>query len=473
MRIPDWRNLGLTKGVLPEPGPEANRLVVWVPGRCAGRFRHWERVSSVARAEIFVAEGLCLTAATSLPARQRVGGFWGKLWSRFAPGHETPTWLLPGGGSAEQCGQRQTGLLLVWAEHPSAAPDETGLRARWPESNGVRRLGDNLFLVSGVGLPKPAAAAESPAPPPGCPRQQAGQLLAAARQRGDRPGEATALTDLGVVLRREGEAAQARALLEEALALARELGDLSRERDALGNLGLAHLAAGQAPPALACFEQELAMARAAGDPFAHKSAWEHLGWAHLNRRDFPQARACLEQALALARAAGDRPHEADLLWYLAIGHAEQGRRGQAIAHAQAAVDLLRQGGKPQARTLADHLEKYRRGESGGGLRDGADVTGGAPPGVFMSEVIVASAGPASQAGGGPGLLRMALSAVQALTRYLGSGCRTVAAPIHRQRLASCAACEHHTGVRCLLCGCFTGIKAWLPHEECPLGKWPA
>ena len=37
-------------------------------------------------------------------------------------------------------------------------------------------------------------------------------------------------------------------------------------------------------------------------------------------------------------------------------------------------------------------------------------------------------------------------------------------------IRTCAGCEHHTGVRCKLCGCFTNAKAWLPHEACPLGK---
>ena len=28
-------------------------------------------------------------------------------------------------------------------------------------------------------------------------------------------------------------------------------------------------------------------------------------------------------------------------------------------------------------------------------------------------------------------------------------------------------------VRCRACGCFTAVKARLPHEHCPAGKWPA
>ncbi|MEE3219699.1 MAG: hypothetical protein VX257_05520 [Planctomycetota bacterium] len=24
-----------------------------------------------------------------------------------------------------------------------------------------------------------------------------------------------------------------------------------------------------------------------------------------------------------------------------------------------------------------------------------------------------------------------------------------------------------------MCGCFTDLKAKMPHEDCPIGKWPA
>jgi hypothetical protein len=76
------------------------------------------------------------------------------------------------------------------------------------------------------------------------PRQQAEQRLAAARGRGDRPAEATALTDLGLVLVYEGQAGPALPLLEGALALAGRLGDPGREADPR-IIGLSHGKAGR------------------------------------------------------------------------------------------------------------------------------------------------------------------------------------------------------------------------------------
>ena len=61
---------------------------------------------------------------------------------------------------------------------------------------------------------------------------------------------------------------------------------------------------------------------------------------------------------------------------------------------------------------------------------------------------------------------------QAAARFVGGGMRTVPAETRRVRLATCEACEHHTGTRCRLCGCFTAVKTQLPHERCPVAKWP-
>jgi hypothetical protein len=68
---------------------------------------------------------------------------------------------------------------------------------------------------------------------------------------------------------------------------------------------------------------------------------------------------------------------------------------------------------------------------------------------------------------------MALSAEKSMARFTGSGGKTVAGTVLQKRLRTCVACEHHTGLRCRLCGCFTNVKARLAHEECPIKKWTA
>ncbi|TMQ34355.1 MAG: tetratricopeptide repeat protein [Planctomycetota bacterium] len=470
MKSPDWQKLVFNKGILREPIPGNDRVVLWLPVRREGGFQYWERIGSVARTTVSTEQGLCATAATAVSARQRVGGLFGGWLGRLrrAPGEQS--WMLPSGGSAEQCGERQTDLLLVWAQDESVQVDEERIKSRWPQARKFLPIAANLFLVYGIELPG-ARNDGGAAYAQGNPREQADRMLADARRTGDRHGEASALTDLGIMSMHEGNEAQAVAFLEEAWALARQLADRSRENDILPNLGMATLAIGQTQRAQQLFEQALAYARNSGDRFSEKAALQGLGlsWAVLG--DPAQAITYLEQALALARELNDWQQESTLLWYLGIGHATLGQREQAIFYAQQAVDLMDRLKKPEADLYAEHLRKYKL--------TGADRLFGSAVlpqefafgGSIVTTVTAAQPVPAQNAAG-PGILQMAFTAARSMTKFLGSGMKTVTNEARHKRLQTCQTCEHFTGLRCRVCGCFVNVKSRLPHEDCPIGKWP-
>jgi hypothetical protein len=144
-----------------------------------------------------------------------------------------------------------------------------------------------------------------------------------------------------------------------------------------------------------------------------------------------------------------------LLWHLAVADAEAGQRLQAILHAQAAVSLMREMGNPKVQVYGEYLDKYRL-DGAAGLKKEPVAVGGSSgqPGV-----ISAGASQAAAPAHGPGLLRMALSAAKSLTKFVGSGMKRVPVETREKRLATCASCPHHTGVRCKLCGCGTVIPA--------------
>jgi hypothetical protein len=183
--------------------------------------------------------------------------------------------------------------------------------------------------------------------------------------------------------------------------------------------------------------------------------------------------------LSLARELGDEQHETELLWHQAIQHAVLGQRDQALAQAQAAVAQLQSRGNPQAAWFAHHLQAYRRGEMAAapsGTSNGTPViVAGTPLGgvILPSPWETQLCPPATKepATSGARLLDMAFAAAKSMAKFLGSGLKMAAPEIRRQRLQVCGACGHHTGLRCRLCGCFTGPKAALDHEVCPLGKW--
>ena len=274
------------------------------------------------------------------------------------------------------------------------------------------------------------------------------------RQAGDRPGEATALTDLGIAATNRGDVPQALAHLEQALALALRPGRPGPGKRRPGQPGPAALAAGQLERAQQCLEQELAYTRAAGDRFAEKLALDRLGTVHAARGHLPVCMALLQEALALTRILGDRQHEADLLWHLAIRHAEGGQRDETLAQAQAAVEVLERLGKPEARIYAEHLQKYRRGETGGsgwprqkcpgrGVRLGSGQAMGDERDDGFSDAPSGPGGRSKQSGAAA----MAITAAKALTDFLGSGLQTVAAEVRQKRLQACGRCPHHTGLR--------------------------
>src|SRR5262249_9448427 len=161
-------NLDLDAGVLREPLSEDNRIVLWLPGDRAGGFQHWERVGNVPGAEVSVAQGLCATAATLVRARQQVGGFFAKLVQRFRKPGDNATWVLPSGETAEQVGDRQTDLLLVWPDQEAVPVEEAQLQARWSQAKRFRKIGKALFLVAGV--EPPSARADLAPAPQGAPR---------------------------------------------------------------------------------------------------------------------------------------------------------------------------------------------------------------------------------------------------------------------------------------------------------------
>ncbi len=140
-----------------------------------------------------------------------------------------------------------------------------------------------------------------------------------------------------------------------------------------------------------------------------------------------------------------------MLWQSAIRLAELGRRDEAIAAARRSVEGLEALSNPRAAWYAEHLRSYQEGQ----------------PSASLGGVTDTSIAPAS----GPGPLKMAVSAGKAMAAFLGSGLAKVSPDVRRERLAICSGCEHHTGLRCRLCGCFTAAKTWLPHEECPVGRW--
>ena len=139
----------------------------------------------------------------------------------------------------------------------------------------------------------------------------------AARQLGDRLGEANALNDLGDVQRLTGDYPAAAQVLEEALGIYRDLGDRLGEANALNDLGVVRLLTDNYRDAAQAHEQALGIYRDLGNRLSQANALSRLGVARLATDDYPAAAEALELALGIYRDLGDRLGQANALHDLA------------------------------------------------------------------------------------------------------------------------------------------------------------
>ena len=95
--------------------------------------------------------------------------------------------------------------------------------------------------------------------------------------------------------------------------------------------------------------------------------------------------------------------------------------------------------------------------------NGAKSTGCAPPAATDLSAVPA---PSS-------LMGAAASLAVALARFAASGFKTVDEALHELRMGQCGPCKYRRDTQCALCRCFIAKKAWLPHEDCPIGRWPS
>jgi tetratricopeptide (TPR) repeat protein len=177
--------------------------------------------------------------------------------------------------------------------------------------------------------------------------------LSAARQAGDRPGQACTLDELGLLQQLTGDYPAATASLAEAIELFGDLGDLPGQAYARNHLGLVLANTAEYPAAAASHRQALALARAAGDQLAEAVSVADLGMVQLLTGDYPAAASSLQQALPLFRRVGSAFDEADALSVLGWVRRLTGDYAAAAADQGQALDLFRHLGDRlgQARAL--------------------------------------------------------------------------------------------------------------------------
>jgi tetratricopeptide (TPR) repeat protein len=170
--------------------------------------------------------------------------------------------------------------------------------------------------------------------------------LAAARQEGNRAGQAAAYRGLGLAYTGLKQFDEARAHYLLALDLFAELGDHTGQAQTHVNLGWVAGGQGRHDEGLYHSRQSLKHYQAAGRRTGQAKALNNIGWHLAEHADYDQALAHCQQALTIQRELGDRnsqAHTCDSLGYIFY---HLGRHQQAIAYYQQALELFRDTGDP-------------------------------------------------------------------------------------------------------------------------------
>ena len=170
--------------------------------------------------------------------------------------------------------------------------------------------------------------------------------LRAAQHLGDRPGQASVLTNLGDARRLTGDHPGAARDLEEALGIYRDLGDRPGQADALSSLGEVHLLTGDYPGAARDLEQALGIYRELGHRLGQAHALTRLATVRRLTGDLPGASRGLEEALGILRDLGHRLGQANALRGLGSTRQLTGNYPAAARDLEEAIGIYRDIGEP-------------------------------------------------------------------------------------------------------------------------------
>jgi tetratricopeptide (TPR) repeat protein len=168
------------------------------------------------------------------------------------------------------------------------------------------------------------------------------RALARYRELGDRSGQGNALNNLGLTQRRTGDYRAAAASHRQALALFRDLGHQRGQGDALSYLGIVQRVTGDYPAAAASQQQALELFRDRGDRYGEANVLNEIGAVQRVTGDYPAAAASQQQALRLFRDLADREGQANALNELGLVQQLTGDYPAAVANHQQALELFRE-----------------------------------------------------------------------------------------------------------------------------------
>lgn len=165
--------------------------------------------------------------------------------------------------------------------------------------------------------------------------------LAAARELGDRVGQAVMHESLGRLDRLLMRLDEAANHYEEAISVYREQGDMLSTAKTLNGLAWIYLFAHRLEDARVVLADALAIARGLADEYWTATILYGLGYTYLQLLRYSDSDECLTESLRIFRSLNDRFYEAMVLWLDSKLIRDRGEPMAAVRLAQEAVDISR------------------------------------------------------------------------------------------------------------------------------------
>ncbi|WP_432983647.1 cyclophane-containing RiPP biosynthesis TPR protein HaaT [Dactylosporangium sp. CA-233914] len=168
--------------------------------------------------------------------------------------------------------------------------------------------------------------------------------ITAARRAGDRPAEANALANLGMVHRLMARYRTAVDTLDESLGTYRDTGNLDGQAFVLNQLGIVHYLTAEYDRAARAQTEALIICRTTGDLLGQANALADLGMVRRMTGALAASAEASTEALDIYRRIGDRYGEANALRDLGLVRALTGDHADAERHAREALAIYKEIG---------------------------------------------------------------------------------------------------------------------------------
>lgn len=154
--------------------------------------------------------------------------------------------------------------------------------------------------------------------------------LKAAEELGDRAGVAISSHNIGVLNLDRGEYEQALKHYEQAMQIFEKLGDHAGAANSLGQIGVLHKNRGEYEQARKSYEQALQIFQGLGNSVGIAISLHNIGVLHQVRGEYEEAKQCYEQAMRISEKLGDRAGVASSLHMIGRLHQARGEYGEAL-----------------------------------------------------------------------------------------------------------------------------------------------